>query len=450
MTTTNSAPGTDDDAQPGKAKPRRRQPKAEAAWAKLNERQRTWLRVIYGADQDEEKHQNGAYLRGDPVVPMSVWRWQEYEPTRKRRRGETAKRGLLQERLDELEVRDPGAGSTIKVLEDAGLIEVRYRSDDPSANRMGIKLTRHGRATARAGGVDDTRAARSTKERPLSEARWRMMSDVARDPEGRFCRWGYVHEAWDWFKDKGLVHVVADGPHSRIRFTDDGLAHYREQWSAYVRMYPAVAAPHPDGEPVWPVEVDRALATLKHACQSLASEARALAEKATAKPPELEQVDRSAPPEIRLMVQMRNKRIKAEQRRHALLEPHRDEAERLRRVVVNRYLALAGAAVTAVAEDTDPVKAVNKTLRTTPPVLDDVADLPYPRTGLDGVDKNITTARPGTSHRHGKRAPAIPTGPVSTDDALAYAEFLHDLVHGGHLARLLLRREPPEQNGPTR
>jgi hypothetical protein len=158
-------PSTSPSAAPeppsGQRKLTRPQAAALAAWEALNERQQTWLRVIYGADQDEEEWQKGAFARGEEWVPAEVWRWQEYEPTRKRRKGQTAKRGLLQARLDELEVRDPGAGSTIKVLTERRLIEVRYEDDDPSKNRMAIKMTTHGRATARAGGVDDTRPART-------------------------------------------------------------------------------------------------------------------------------------------------------------------------------------------------------------------------------------------------------------------------------------------------
>jgi hypothetical protein len=413
-------------------------PKVLAAWEGLNLRQRDWLRVIYGADQDEEEYQKGAFNRGDKRIPASVWRWQEYEPTRRRRRGKTAKRGLLQERLDELEIRDPGAGSTIKVLAERGLIEVRYEANDPSANRMAIKLTTHGRAVGRAGGVDDTRPGRRNAARPLSESLWRMLAQVAAaGDDGLPPRYGYVHEAWQNLIGPGLVEVRTEaGLGTRLQLTDAGREHYRGEWTGYVKMYPAVNAVDPHGGTTWPVEVDRALRGLRAACRELAIEQRNVAEQLKRSAPTPRVVDKAAGPEVARATALHNRRVRHAVREHELLVEHRTELEQLRRAAAGRHLAVAAAVVTAVVEDADPLLA----LRAEPLVLGMTTDLPYPKVGVVGVDKDITTARPGTSHRRGKRAVPPPAAEVPTQDAEAYAQHLDALVRGGHLSRLLLRR----------
>jgi len=107
----------------------------------------------------------------------------------------------------------------------------------------------------------------------------------------------------------------------------------------------------------------------------------------------------------------------------------------LHRAAVARYLAVAAAVVQAVIDGADPCAV----LTADPAPLGLTTELPYPRTGVDGIDKDVTTARPGTSHRRGKRAPQLPAVPVTVAMAYQYADFLADLAGGGTLARLLQR-----------
>lgn len=48
--------------------------RAAAAWAKLNERQRIYMRVLYDADQAAERHEKTAWRRR----PAEEWRWLDY------------------------------------------------------------------------------------------------------------------------------------------------------------------------------------------------------------------------------------------------------------------------------------------------------------------------------------------------------------------------------------
>lgn len=430
---------------PSPTEPPAKPTKAQAAWSELNTHQQTWLRAIFNADQDAEDDNKGAFVRGDPVVPASVWRWLEYEPTRRRRRprhdpdaGER-RRGLLQHHLDLLEVRNSGAGSTIRGLAARLLIEVRYEGDDPHANRMAIRLTQHGRATARAGGADDTRPARPTRTHDLSETLWGMLAQVARAGEGGISL-GYrrVHPAWERLVERGLTVVdtsrVTD---TRIRFTDDGSAYYRSEWATYLRMYPDVDAPHPDGEPVWPVEVDARLQSLYNACAALRSEIRDVGREMNTPVPPERKVDKARGPELARAAALHNRRVASLARTHALLAEHHTELYGLLRVAVGRYLAAAAAVVTAVVEGADPVRAS----KAPPLVLGTSTDLPYPRVGIVGVDQDITTARPATSHKRARNPEASEPVEVSTADALDYAVHLADLTKAGRLARLMLRRD---------
>ncbi|SDH67073.1 hypothetical protein SAMN05421505_12019 [Sinosporangium album] len=90
------------------------QDKALAAWQALNERQQTYMRIIYRADQEAERWHKGAWSRGERAVSAAEWRWIEYGPVGTFK---GASLGELQQALADAGVRSQGTGSTLKVLQ---------------------------------------------------------------------------------------------------------------------------------------------------------------------------------------------------------------------------------------------------------------------------------------------------------------------------------------------
>jgi hypothetical protein len=87
--------------------------------------------------------------------------------------------GPLQQALHQAKVWDQGAGATMGVLTERGLIETRDESV-VIGTKLWIKLTPSGRATARAGGADDAAPARRKPKGLLSETLWSMLVAVYR------------------------------------------------------------------------------------------------------------------------------------------------------------------------------------------------------------------------------------------------------------------------------
>jgi len=90
--------------------------------AKLNERQRAYLRALYDCDQAteamrRERAARGAYDR----TPASAWRWQMYGPV--------APPSALYTALRNARLVDPGTGATWQALEDRGLVQCRIVRD---------------------------------------------------------------------------------------------------------------------------------------------------------------------------------------------------------------------------------------------------------------------------------------------------------------------------------
>ncbi|MEV1177925.1 hypothetical protein [Nonomuraea sp. NPDC049784] len=85
----------------------------------------------------------GAWERGETKPPASVWRWLEYGPVD----NPLADRGRLQVHLEARGIRDPGSGSTLKTLEERGLIETRQK---PAmiGYKVEVKLTTLGHVLA--------------------------------------------------------------------------------------------------------------------------------------------------------------------------------------------------------------------------------------------------------------------------------------------------------------
>ena len=92
---------------------------AAAAWAALNARQQQYLLAIYRADQAAEHENRAAFRNRARSRPAAEWRWLRYGYVS----APGAPLGTLQQGLGDR--RDQGAGSTLAMLSDHGLIETR-------------------------------------------------------------------------------------------------------------------------------------------------------------------------------------------------------------------------------------------------------------------------------------------------------------------------------------
>ncbi|MGW4528374.1 hypothetical protein [Amycolatopsis sp. NPDC004378] len=427
--------------------------KAQLLWQGLNERQQTWLVVIYRADQDAEASARGAWSRGERSRPASQWRWLDYgivdDPLA------SGPSGQLQSALNQRKVWDQGAGATMTVLIDHGLIKVK-REPLMIGAQMLIQLTKQGRAVARAGGADDTEPARRRPRGMLSETLWSMLVDVHRAGEQGLLRyspsggWRALAE-----RDPGLVQFSPDSASAktRITLTEAGQQHYVKEWREYARLYPGVAAPHPDpaAEPIWPREVDDRLAALAGAVAAIGQDLGALAK-------QLRELDslgeapaapgKGAVPEFAAAVKLRRERHRRAVKTRQLLGEHREQLLPLYRDAIARYVAVAAAVVAAAAEGTDP-RAV---LEVPPASLDEkdrLVGVECPCTGLAGVDREIAVAHRAAvkgakpARRRADREFEASMAPAGRQLAAVqqFARHLRTLLAEGQLARLLLRRD---------
>jgi hypothetical protein len=114
---------------------------AWAAWDGLNERQRTYLSVLFEADQDLEAEQRRRAARGQfTSAPARAWRRIDFN----------ASMGPVLRALESRGVYDSGAGSTLAALRSRGLIDTETM---PGVlhDQVSVWLTRAGRAAVRAG-----------------------------------------------------------------------------------------------------------------------------------------------------------------------------------------------------------------------------------------------------------------------------------------------------------
>jgi hypothetical protein len=451
----------------------RRSSAAEQRWNELNERQRTYLATFYRLDQETEARAKAAWGRGEQTRPASEWRWLDYGWVGHPDTGP----GELQQRLRSRGVRDQGAGSTLKVLEQRGLIATRAIEHSvfyPSAFRMQVQLTKAGRAACRAGGLDPDRPI-GRRAGMLSETMWRMLVDVVEaEPDGLPVR--YTGGAWTRLTDREpdpFVAVDTQGARhgERMRLTDAGRAHFRDRWFDYVRAYPAVDAPHPDGEQVWPDDVDEHLKYLRQVCVRLHDEMAAARtapealQQAAALPavplPGVDPVEVTGlPPAAADAVRRRNRAAatcataahraterhrtalqKATTTYRAALDAYRLALEEPYRQACVHYAAAAATAVQAAADGADPRMAV----RSDPPAPGSWPWAPaVPATGLAEVDAQLTSAYDAATARpRRRRRAAAPIEPDLLTDGrrlTSYADTMAALVEGGRLVRLLLRR----------
>ncbi|WP_329368710.1 hypothetical protein OG896_24505 [Streptomyces sp. NBC_00669] len=229
--------------------------KARRAWDDLNQRQQTYLRILYDADQalEEEHHDQGA--RGQwSSAPARVWRRIDVNSYYSSVAGRLRTQGVY----------DSGLGSTLSALTDRALIQT---GDDRGS--VCAWMTRAGRAAVRSGlGIGPA------ADRPawaMSEWMWRALVMVAETgTEGlptselwnaahRYLvvdelmqgNRGYLDVTITYVQYKVRDHngALYDPPHYGTRddrhyhLTDAGRAHYVEHVAVYRELYPDIDAP---------------------------------------------------------------------------------------------------------------------------------------------------------------------------------------------------------------
>ncbi|MFD3848159.1 hypothetical protein ACFWVB_19995 [Streptomyces microflavus] len=228
---------------------------AQRAWDELNDRQRTYLGVLYDEDQGlEAEHRHNAATGRFSRAPASVWR----------RINMTGINASVPRALRSRKVWESGAGSTLAALDERGLIDRGFSVETGSSY---VLLTRAGRAAVRFGrGIGPT-----PRKEPweLSEWLWREMAKVARTgTEGLPTRelFGsahlYLEEGRSTPGNRPYLKVVSTwveytprdfngnlSPYTskqqvrRYHFTEEGRAHYLEHAPQYREFYPDIEAP---------------------------------------------------------------------------------------------------------------------------------------------------------------------------------------------------------------
>lgn len=400
-----------------------------AMWEQLNQRQRSYLLVIFNADQDAEEYNRGAWAAGGRSLPAEQWRWLEYGITTTRFYGANG-HGLLQRRLTAAGLRDAGAGSTMAVLEGHGLIETRRSWTALGSTQMELQITKEGRAVVRAAGAG---IAPTRRRRPdqLGEGHWNMLASVfaaaCRDETYR----GSWSGAWDKLINLGLV--TRDRWY-KIALTDAGRDHYELGYQTYIRMYPQVDALQPDGTRFWPREVDEHLARLRADYTALKNTWDTVSQEAAAELPERREPSATDSAEAARAAVLRNDRIDARDRLRQLAAAQLPELAELRDRTATRYLNVAIAVLTALLAGEDPVQALEATHDENAAPM-----VPELKTGVVEVDTGLAAKRAALMGRPTRRRTkaVVP----AEDPRVAYADTVAGWVVHGHLARLLLRRD---------
>ncbi|MFI1285162.1 hypothetical protein ACH4U5_31135 [Streptomyces sp. NPDC020858] len=233
---------------------------ARAVWESLNTRQQIYLQALLDVDQAAERARRSEGARGRwSNTPAREWRRIQFNDPL----------GSVVSRLRSAGVYDSGAGSTLAVLRERGLIETQTVPGLLNDAVM-VWVTAAGRKAVRAhqGGGG---AARTPRPKwAVSEWLWRQLVKVAgAGPEG-LAQTELQGEAHLYLCD-GWEHRRGNRPylasHSRwvrhtayadfrrtqtyetstqvftYRFTDAGRAHYRERLAEYRELYPNIAAP---------------------------------------------------------------------------------------------------------------------------------------------------------------------------------------------------------------
>ncbi|MBG7704830.1 hypothetical protein HCJ76_43915 [Streptomyces sp. MC1] len=441
--------------------------KALQTWNDLNDRQQGTLAVIYDLDQAAE-----AGRRGDrhDNRPASEWRLIDFahEPAMRAVFGWTT----LQERLMWRGWDNQGNGSTMAALARRGLIT---RDGRPTTYGFmhTVRLTREGRAAARAG---TSLAPGGRAKAALGLRSWEVLALLwSADLRGEPLKWGYsttIEHALIGKHVPPLARRTVGG----YEITDRGREFYREHYAAHTAAHPDVRAPHPDGvaaEP-WPPAVDKLLAQHRQLYCSLATAwkdadaARQAAEKEAAAPPPNTPAHLPA-----AAVALAEKRhavwCDTARQRSALAAEHTEDLKARTEHAARCYATAALTAYRAAVSRTDPRNGL--ALPAPEPDAWDEPPLPAPpETGIHAIDAEVAKLHAAAVGRPLKRRGPAPTRrtrrgnvriiekpPAEPGAALyALAEYLREHVRDGALIRRLhpsatdaAHATPPTTTGET-
>jgi hypothetical protein len=431
--------------------------KALEAWNALNDRQQGTLAVIYDLDQAAEsgRRQDAARGRYDDR-PASEWRAIDFahKPAMRDMFGWTT----LQERLMSRGWDNQGNGSTMAALARRGLL-IRAHKPTRWGRMHTVRLTREGRAAARAG-TSLTPGGRA--KAALGRRSWEVLALLwSADLRGEPLKWGYSTTI-----ERALIekHVPPLARHrddySGYEITDRGRDFYREHYAAHTAAHPDVRAPHPDGveaEP-WPPAVDSALAqhrqlylALCDAWKDAAAAQQATEAEAAAPAPVL---PAHLPAAVVAQVEARHALwCDTARQRAALAAEHTDDLHARAEHAARGYATATLTAYRAAVAQANPLDNL------APPVPNpdtwDEPPLPAPaETGIHAIDaeaKKLHAAAVGQPLKRRGPAPTrrtrrgnvriTDTPPAEPGAALyALAEYLHEHVRDGALVR---RLHPP-------
>ena len=429
--------------------------KALQAWNDLNDRQQGTLTVIYDLDQAAETGRRQDAARGVyDNRSADAWRSIDFahEPALRNVFGWTQ----LQERLMWRGWDNQGNGSTMAALERRGLIT---RDDRPTQwGRMHtVKLTREGRAAAKAG---TSLTPGGPRKAALGRRSWEVLALLwAADLRGEHLKWSYSTTIERALIDKHVPPLARyrRDDHSGYEITDRGRDFYREHHAAHTAAHPDVHAPHPDGadaEP-WPTAADELLAQHRQLYRALLAawkDARAAQqaaeEEAAAPPPKL---PAALPAAAVTLAEARHKLwCETAQQRATLAAEHAEDLYTRAEHAARGYTVAALAAHAAAVARANPLDSMQ------PPAgePDDWDEPAFPApaaTGIHAIDAEATKLHAAAVGRPVKRRGPAPTrrtrrGNVRVTDKpsaepgaalYALAEHLREHVQDGALVRRL-------------
>ncbi|MER6092416.1 hypothetical protein [Streptomyces bluensis] len=427
--------------------------KALQTWNDLNDRQQGTLAVIYDLDQAAEAGRRSGAARGEyDDRPADAWRSIDFahEPALRDIFGWT----LLQERLMGRGWDNQGNGSTMAALERRGLI-----TRDERPTRWGymrtVRLTREGRAAARAG---TSLSPGGRRKAALGHRSWEVLALLwSAHLRGEPLKWGYSSTIERALIDKHVPPLACFLPTGGYEITDRGRDFYRKHYAAHTAAHPTVQAPHPDGSDVepWPPTVDKLLAEHRQFYRGLlaawkdACTAQQAAEKeATALLPKMSD---TLPAAVVDQAEARHKLwCGTAQQRAALAAEHTEDLHTRAGHAARAYAVAALTAHNAAVTQANPLE--NMTPPDPEPDTWDEPPLPAPKeTGINAIDAEATKLHAAAVGRPLKRRGPAPTRrtrrgnvritekPAAEPGAALYAlaEHLRGHVQDGALVRRL-------------
>lgn len=426
--------------------------KALQTWQDLNDRQQGTLAVIYDLDQAAEAGRRTGAARGVyDNRPADAWRSIDFahEPALRDVFGWTT----LQERLMWRGWDNQGNGSTMAALARRDLITRDMRPTQYGHMRT-VRLTREGRAAARAG-VSLNPGGR--RKAALGSRSWEVLALLwSAHQRGQPLKWGYSTTIERALIDKHVPPLARTVP-GGYEITDRGRDFYREHHAAHSAAHPDVRAPHPEGssaEP-WPAAADelltqhRKLYLVLLAAWKDARTAREAAEKEAATP--LPELSASTPAAVAAQAKARHELwTETARQRTDLAAEHAEDLYARTEYAARAYATVALAAYRAAITQTSPLGHMM------PPEPEpdtwDEPPLPAPAvTGINAIDTEATKLHAKAVGKPLKRRGPAPTRrtrrgnvrviekPSTEPGAALYAlaEHLRSHVTGGTLVRRL-------------